>query len=149
MKAERRKGYKILEKSVWPIVLIALFAIPAVLVPITMDDVPKRSEIKVVSTFQKAADVIEGNFRRHKVHQQGGLEVRITPLPTNSFAWIQLINPMGRKAPGGGFAILEVADARTGAIGLYGDNQSVTLTIPGYRTLEEKSITLPIRDEVK
>ena len=132
----------------WILLLIALFAIPAVLVRITMQDVPQRSEIKVVSVFQKAADVIEGNFDRHRSFLAGNLTVRINPLPKNSFEWIQLINPIGRKAPGGGYAILEQADATTGAIGLSGDNESVTLTVPGYRTLKEQHVTINLIQEI-
>ena len=132
----------------WILLLIALFAIPAVLVRITMQDVPQRSEIKVVTVFQKAADVIEGNFKRHRSFQAGNLAIRINPLPTNSFQWIQLINPTGRKAPGGGYAILEQADTTTGAIGLSGDSKSVTLTVPAYRTLEEQHVTITLLLEI-
>jgi hypothetical protein len=71
---------------------------------------------------------------------------RLMPLPDNSIAWIQLINPMGRKAPGGGFAILEQANKNTGAIGLTGTGSTVTITLPAYRTLEEHSTTLTLKN---
>jgi hypothetical protein len=120
-----------------------IFGVPAVLIPITMRDVPIRSETKTITTYQQAIDTVRANFAKHE-NNQG--KRRLMPLPNNSIAWIQLINPMGRKAPGGGFALLEQANKNTGAIGLTGTASTVTITLPGYRTLEEHSTTLTLKN---
>lgn len=120
-----------------------IFGVPAVLIPITMRDVPIRSETKTITTYQQAIDTVRANFSKHEMNQG---KRRLMPLPDNSIAWIQLINPMGRKAPGGGFAILEQANKNTGAIGLTGTGSTVTITLPAYRTLEEHSTTLTLKN---
>ena len=120
-----------------------IFGVPAVLIPITMRDVPVRSETKSITTYQLAIDTVSANFSKHEKNQGNR---RLMPLPGNSIAWIQLINPMGRKAPGGGYAILEQANNNTGAIGLTGTSRAVTITLPAYRTLEERSTTLTMKN---
>lgn len=130
--------------SPWILALIALFAVPAIIVRIAMDDVPKRSEIKVITTFQSAVELVQGTFEKHASRGQGGgsFQGHLTPLPSTSTEWIIRLNPTGRRAPGGGPAVLIEADEMTGAIGLSGDDHQVLITVPAYRTLERHSITL-------
>ena len=125
--------------------LLVIFGVPAVLLPSAMQNVPVRSETKAITTYQQAIDLVQGNFTKHE--RQEGLDQsqrRLMPLPQNSMEWIQLINPNGRKAPGGGFAILLQADAKTGAIGLTGSNEEVKITLPAYRTLKEQTTTISL-----
>jgi hypothetical protein len=141
---QNEKGsHKILLRLGAIALLGVIFGVPAVLIPITMRDVPIRSETKTITTYQQAIDTVTANFAKHELNQANR---RLMPLPKNSIAWIQLINPMGRKAPGGGFAILEQANENTGAIGLTGTNRAVTVTLPAYRTLEERSTTLTMKN---
>lgn len=126
------------------ILLVAIiFGVPAVLVPVTMTDVPERSRIKVLTTWQDAVDTARMNFERHRHPERFGGRTR--PLPADTHAWIELMNPLGRKAPGGGPAVLPEANAKTGAIGVSGDQRSVTITLPAYRGLDPTEITLPNR----
>ncbi len=118
-----------------------IFGVPAILIPVTMRDVPHRSETKAVTTYQLAIDTVDGQFQNHSRNHG---KRRLMSLPENSIAWIQLINPMGRKAPGGGYAILEEADTHTGAIGLNGNDISVTITLPAYRTLNQQQTILTL-----
>jgi len=115
------------------LILAFLFGIPAVIITVSMDDVPERSMTKVVMVYQEAIETVDRAFARHRDSDSAG---RLTPLPDNSRAWIQLLNPFGRKAPGGGFAIKREADYATGAIGVHGDDGSVTITMPAYRDLK-------------
>jgi len=129
--------------------LIIIFGVPAVLVPSSMQNVPVRSETKAITTYQNAVDVVQGNFKKHERFQnqnqnQSQNQRRLMPLPQNTMEWIQLINPTGRKAPGGGFAILPHASSETGAIGLQGSGKIVTITLPAYRTLTEEISTLTL-----
>ena len=112
--------------------LVVIFVVPAVLVPSVMDDVPVRSMNRVVTMQQRALEIVDGTFAKHRRSDHPG---RLSPLPVNSRGWIELINPMGRKAPGGGLAILPDADDRTGAIGVMGDIHRVVVTMPAYRDL--------------
>ena len=121
------------------VLLLIIFGVPAVLVPSTMQNVPKRSETKAITTYQQAIDVVQGNFNKHR--QTKG-QRRLMPLPQDTVGWIQLINPNGRKAPGGGFAILPQANTETGAIGLAGSENKVIITLPAYRTLTAQSSTI-------
>ena len=126
----------------WLLPLIALFAIPAMMISVAMDDVPSRSETKVVTVFQNAANVVEGSFKRHSQQNTTTAQPRLSPLPTDSVGWINRINPTGRKAPGGGFAILKAPNNETGAVGLVGNEHTVTITIPAYRSLSERKVTI-------
>lgn len=121
------------------ILIAVIFGVPAVLVPTAMDDVPARSKIKVITNFQEAARVVEQNFANHRGAPKPG---RLAPLPTSTPDWIELINPLGRKAPGGGPWLLPAADPVTGAIGLAGDNRAVTLTVPAYRDIERREVVI-------
>ena len=121
------------------VLLLIIFGVPAVLVPSTMQNVPVRSETKAITTYQQAIDVVQGNFNKHEGNKG---QRRLMPLPQDSMGWIQLINPTGRKAPGGGFAILRQANTETGAIGLTGSGGNVIITLPAYRTLTEQSSTI-------
>ncbi len=113
--------------------LLIIFGVPAVLVPAVMNDVPDRSRTRVLSVHQEAANIIEATFKKHRTRYHPG---RVAPLPRTSADWIRLINPLGRKAPGGGPAILTEANDLTGAIGLEGDEFQVVLTVPHYRKLK-------------
>ncbi len=97
-----------------------------------MDDVPARSMTKVLNVHQEAANIIGRTFAKHRDLNHPG---RLALLPANTTEWIELINPLGRKVPGGGPAILPWANGETGAIGLAGDAYQVKLTIPAYREL--------------
>jgi hypothetical protein len=140
---DEKSSRKILLRLGAVALLGVIFGVPAVLIPITMRDVPIRSETKSITTYQQAIDTVRANFTKHEMDQGNR---RLMPLPKNSMAWIQLINPMGRKAPGGGYAILEQANENTGAIGLTGTNRAVTITLPAYRTLEEHNTTLTMKN---
>ncbi len=116
------------------VLLFVIFGVPAILVPTAMDNVPERSRFKVVTLYGTAIKTIEANFSRHA--DPDAAPGRLEPLPTDSKGWVQLLNPMGRKAPGGGQAILMEADDETGAIGVEGDATSVRVTLPAFAGLE-------------
>lgn len=117
------------------LLLLFMFAVPAVLVPSVMKDVPDRSMTKLFVVHQEAANIVDRTFAKHRTNEHPG---RLMPLPADARSWIELINPMGRKAPGGGPAILPAANSETGALGLEGNTQWVRLTIPAYRTLTQQ-----------
>jgi hypothetical protein len=119
--------------------LVLIFGTPAVLVPMVMNDVPDRSMTKVLTTHQEAVNIVERTYARHRDPDHSG---RLAPLPKDSRGWIELVNPMGRKAPGGGLAILPVADGKTGAVGLAGDQHRVVISVPEYRDLKSHHTTL-------
>ena len=121
------------------VLLLIIFGVPAVLVPSTMQNVPVRSETKAITTYQQAIDVVQGNFNKLETNRG---KRRLMPLPQDTVGWINLINPNGRKAPGGGFAILPQANIETGAVGLLGSGKKVIITLPAYRTLTEQSTTI-------
>jgi hypothetical protein len=135
-----------MNKSEWlitagaAVLLFVIFGVPAILVPAAMDNVPARSQARVLTWYQTAVDVAEQRFRDHLSHS----ERRHAPLPADSREWVELINPMGRKAPGGGFAVLPDPDRRTGAIGISGNNESVTIILPAYGDLERFEYTISL-----
>jgi hypothetical protein len=116
-----------------------IFGVPAVLVPTAMDDVPGRSMTRVISVHQEALNIAARTFEKHRRDDHPG---RLSPLPQNTGDWIRLINPLGRKAPGGGLAILPQADNTTGAIGIRGDSTQVVATVPAYRELQYREVVL-------
>jgi hypothetical protein len=122
--------------------LLVIFGVPAVLVPFVMNDIPSRAMTKVISQHAKTVTIVEDTFARQtNPKMQHG---RLSPLPDSTRAWIALVNPMNRKAPGGGAAVLPESSATTGAIGLTGNTESVTITLPAYRELDEfKTVISP------
>ena len=88
-----KTSHKILLRLGAIALLGVIFGVPAVLIPITMRDVPIRSETKTITTYQPAIDTVQANFSKHEMNQG---KRRLMSLPDNSIAWIQLINPMGR-----------------------------------------------------
>lgn len=122
------------------VLLLVIFGVPAVLVPATMTNVPERARIKVLTLHQHAIDIITTNFAHHN-HPET-VPGRLAPLPRNAMEWIKLINPAGRKAPGGGQAILLQADDESGAIGISGNAERVTVTLPAFAGLERQETTI-------
>ena len=126
------------------LVLLGLFGIPALLVRMSMDDVPERAEIRTKVMYVEAVNTIEAVFRKHKNPAQSS--GRLQPVPENTREWIELLNPMGRKAAGGGLLYLPQADESTGAIGISGNHESVTITMPSYRGLTAETTVLRRED---
>ena len=124
------------------VLLLVIFGVPAVLVPFVMTDIPNRAMTKVISQHTKTVTIVEDTFARQtNPKMQHG---RLSPLPDSTHAWIALVNPMNRKAPGGGAAVLPESSPITGAIGLTGNTESVTITLPAYRELDEfKTVISP------
>ena len=119
--------------------LVLIFGVPAVLVPVTMSEVPERSKTKVFATYQDAIYVARQTFAKHRNPDGPG---RLMPIPEDTMGWIELINPMGRKAPGGGPAVWSEADPKTGTIGVSGDATIVVVKMPAYRDLEPETVTI-------
>jgi len=128
------------------LVVLALFGIPAVLVRVTMEDVPQRSETRVQAVYVNAINTVEAIFVRHQ--QSQSFSGRLQPIPTSTHDWVELLNPMGRKAPGGGFMILPEASDKTGAIGVAGDNTRVVVTMPAYRDLNRESTVIELNADL-
>ena len=59
------------------VLLTIIFGVPAVMVPMAMKDVPKRSETKTLTTYQEAINIVQRKFDRHE-HNQG--KRRLMPL---------------------------------------------------------------------
>ncbi len=114
------------------VLLLVIFVFPAVLVPNAMDDVPERAMIKTLTNYESAVSIAQDVFARHRTPPTAG---RLTSLPYDTREWIELLNPMGRKAPGGGPAFLPAANPDTGAIGISGNETRMIVTLPAYRTL--------------
>lgn len=121
--------------------LLVMFAFPAILVPNAMDDVPERASLKVLTTYDAAINMANDVISRHRNPPTTG---RLAALPSDSREWIELLNPMGRKAAGGGPALLEVASDDTGAIGIAGDHLQVTITLPRYRGLQRSQTVIAL-----
>lgn len=115
------------------VLLFIIFGVPAILVPMSMENVPERSRIKVLTLHQQIVDTLAMRFAEHS--RPDLADGRVAPLPDNSHDWIELVNPMGRKAPGGGLAVLPEANDATGAIGVRGDAGSVVVTLPAFAGL--------------
>lgn len=94
------------------LLLLFIFGMPAILVPAVMNDVPDRSRTKLFVVHQEAANIVDRTFAKHRTNEHPG---RLMPLPKDARSWIELINPMGRKAPGGGPTILPKANSENGA----------------------------------
>lgn len=125
------------------VLLAVIFGVPAVLVPMSMDDVPTRSQNRVIANFQAAVELVEVTYDKHRQES----DRRMMPIPGSGREWIESLNPMGRKAPGGGLAYLPQANPETGAIGIDGDAEAVTITMPAYRDLARRELVIKAKGE--
>ncbi len=94
---------------------------------------------KVTSHYQEASRLARSTFVKGNTQIALGLT---STVPTNTQGWIDIFNPSGVVAPGGGDAYLSgAANDTLGAVGVTGTVLTVTVIKPKYQDFTGQETT--------